>query len=364
MQDKFEQVAHYPALREDQRIAARQRARENLIAMLGGEPQFEDFERKQHSRFSPGMARFVNRAMWGLLSAAFVLSAIHIYFAASDAYGLGIKSPLLRAVGGVMFVVVAEIAAILFFTTPAVYEETINGLTRWLSYGAGIAASFVAIVFNIAVAIDYQDTPFDWLLAWLGSIATHPELFFVATIPPTFVLVVGQLQKTRILAENERRYAAARAYEEAMDQWKTILSTLENHPQWSQAWANALWDAWCFRKRREVLASITTDEKRAIVAREMEAEQWWIPGGFQMESVRNPAEREKAAMVTMSKSDEKSIKEQVRDALREHPELLKMPRVEAAQALGVSIGSFQRGYELYQRNGHSDNSADSAQDER
>lgn len=341
----FDEVKQYPMLREDQRIEARQKARANLLARLGGEPRFEDYERKQHSRFSPSMAAFVNRAMWGLLTAAFILSAIHIYFAASDAYGLGIKSPILRALGGVMFVVVAEIAAILFFTTPAVYEETVSGLTRWLSYMAGLTAGFVAIVFNIAVAIDYQSTPFDWLIAWIGSIATHPELFFVATVPPAFVLVVGQLQKTRILAENARRYSATIAHDAALAEWNTTLADIESHHDWSQAWASALWDVWAFRKRREVLADITPEEKRAIVQREMQADDWWNSGEFRPNSDR------------IQPNSSVSAKQRVIDYLRQNPELATslndgdIQQSEVAAQLGVSQASVSRGVTAYMNNG-------------
>jgi hypothetical protein len=336
-------ISKFPSLREEQRLAAKQQAKENLLTQLGGEPRFEDYERRVPSRYSPGVEQFMNRGMWALLVAAFTLSAIHIYFAASDAYGLGIKSPYLSAVGGLMFVVVAEIAAILFSTAPAVYDQVMTKSTKRMSYSASIVAAIIAVVFNIAVAIDYHSSPFDWVIKWVESIGLYPVLFFVATTPPIFVLVAGQVQKTRILAQNERRYSAQIDYNAAMAEWEQIVKTIEGHNNWLQTYATALWDVWRHGKRRDLIAVITIEEQRAIVQREMEANNWYI-SGISTEIQRNSVKE---------KDDQTPPREIVLKYLNFNPEAAEMNQADLASQLGVSPATVNRAIQAFRSNGYS-----------
>ena len=338
------ELSQYPMLREEQRIEARQLARRNLMAKLGGEPQYSTFELRIPTRYSPEVERFFYRAMWALLLSAFLLSAIHIFYSARAAYGIGIHNTFWQIAAGLAFVAVAEIAAILFSTAPALYRMGPGMIA--VSYGAALVAGMVAIVGNVTVSIAYKGTPFQWVEAWLTSLGTRPMLFMVATVPPVFVLVVGQLQKARILALNERRHQATVDYEQALADWQRQLARLENHPDWMTTWANTLWDVWKHGKRREVLATIDTEQKRALVHREIEADYWAQDVFAQTAANTEPYDKN-----TVENTPDNTALDRLKIHLADHPEDNELSYRKLADAAGVSINTVQRYRMVRENNG-------------
>jgi hypothetical protein len=126
----------------------------------------------------------------------------------------------------------------------------------------GIATA-IALVGNIQVALPGHS---DSLFAWLEAIA-----------PPLLVLSTAYVLKEQILEFIEIRHANERAYQEASNLWQQATADPESHPGWMQFYANALRDA--IRKvnsrRKDVLASLTTADWRALVYRELQADNWY-----------------------------------------------------------------------------------------
>jgi hypothetical protein len=64
----------------------------------------------------------------------------------------------------------------------------------------------------------------------------------------------------------------------ALAEWQAATSELEQHPHWSQLYANALRDA--LRKanyrRQEALVALTVADWQWLVDRELQAEQWYV----------------------------------------------------------------------------------------
>jgi Trp operon repressor len=170
-------------------------------------------------------------------------------------------------------------------------------------------------------------------------------------MPPFLTLVVGQSLKYRLLDKAGQRYQAKAAYDEAMQDWRALVASIEDQSGWIATWANVLWDAWCHGKRRDLVAEITLDERRAIVLREMQADRWF--------------EREFSGIQVNSKVNSGdpgvSAKQRVVDYLRAHPEIAdqladgEMQQSEVAHSLGVSQASVSRGLTAFSRNGHSEN---------
>jgi hypothetical protein len=337
-------VSQYPQLREEQRIEARQRARENLLTKLGGEPQYEDFERRTYSRYGPKVDRALMIAMAILLLAAFLVSAFHIYYMGSTTYRAGINSENQAKITGLALVILAETAVLLLSVMPAVWDIP-KGIKGVMYLGA-IGAAFIAAIGNIDVTITYTSQPFDWLQAWIRSFSVAPSRFILATMPPTLTLIVGQGLKYRVLVEAQRRHEAKANYEKAIATWKDTADHIEEHPSWLQAYATSLWDTWRRGKKREIWQGVTMEERRAIVQREIDFENWYSRS---VPSVRRNEHRTRETAVNRT-GVQKS--EQVKRYIDEHPEALNMGRRELADLLSVSLGTAQRGVELYTSNGY------------
>lgn len=75
----------------------------------------------------------------------------------------------------------------------------------------------------------------------------------------------------------ELRHANERAYQEAVNNWQRATINPEAHSQWMQFYANALRDA--LRKansrRREALEGLNTANWRALIYRELQADNWY-----------------------------------------------------------------------------------------
>jgi hypothetical protein len=126
----------------------------------------------------------------------------------------------------------------------------------------GIATA-IALVGNVQVALPgHVDSPF----AWLEAIA-----------PPLLVLSTAYVLKEQLLETIEVRHANERAYQEAVSAWQLATVDPESHPGWLQYYANALRDALrrSNARRREALEALTTADWRALVERELQADDWF-----------------------------------------------------------------------------------------
>jgi hypothetical protein len=91
------------------------------------------------------------------------------------------------------------------------------------------------------------------------------------------VLSTAYVLKEQVLETIERRHADERAFQVALAEWQAATAEPEQHPQWSQFYANALRDA--LRKvnarRKETLSVVTQNDWRLAVYREMQADRWY-----------------------------------------------------------------------------------------
>lgn len=352
----FEEISKYPSLREDQRIDARKQARTNLMADLGGEPLFEEFEQRQIKELSDGVNLAIHLLVWAALLAAFVTSGYHVFTSARESYGAGIGDPQAQIVAGFSFVILAEFSALIFSALPGLLD--MPGKLRGVLYLLAGTSAAVAMIGNIAASIQFRANPFDWFLQWWHSLAVDPMLWAIATVPPTVVLGLGVVEKHVILKDAKRRHRATQEYEQALATWRRTVSHLETHPLWLESYKRTLWDVWRKGKRRDVLAQVTTEERRLIVEREIEAEFWFrSSGGIPRNSTESRnARRMNSGGLVDSVEGSMTQAEKVKHILAERPDLLELPKSEAAEQLGVGISTLYKGLELYQNNGNSHHS--------
>jgi hypothetical protein len=266
-------ISKYPMLTEDQRTEARNKARQTMIAKLGGEPRIEDFEHQQYSKYGPRVDHFVTATMIVLFVAALAVSAFHIYNMGKDTYLEGTDILWQAQLTGFALIILAESAVLLLSIMPAIWEMP-QGI-KIVMYTGTIGAAMVAAIGNIDVTITYTESPFNWFIAWISSFAKDPGNFILATMPPALTLIVGQGLKYRVLNTTKERFEAKRQFDVAMQDWESTLANLENHKEWVNTYAYTLWDYWKsalkIRNKREFIGSITDTERQAIVRREIKA---------------------------------------------------------------------------------------------
>jgi hypothetical protein len=92
------------------------------------------------------------------------------------------------------------------------------------------------------------------------------------------VLSTAYVLKEQVLGAIEMRHANEVSYQEALAEWKAATANPEEHPQWSQFYANALRDALrkANNRRQETLSQMTQDDWRTAVTREMHADLWYM----------------------------------------------------------------------------------------
>lgn len=248
-------------LTQEQRQNARALGQQAVVREVGDCPLRENFDRHTVSRYPPSVTRLINVLCIVLLLAAFTPSAIRLFVIGSQTFGAAVPTNLAMVAVGIATVLTAEIGQVVFSLALATLGTTPSA-RRLLYTSMGIATA-IALVGNVQVALPgHHESPF----AWLEAIA-----------PPLLVLSTAYVLKEQLLESIEMRHANERAYQEAVNLWQASTANPESHPNWMQFYANALRDA--IRKannrRKDALASLTTADWRALVYRELQADNWY-----------------------------------------------------------------------------------------
>jgi hypothetical protein len=150
-------------------------------------------------------------------------------------------------------------------------------------YSAAGAATLIAVIGNIQIAVQHTGQSFDWLIAWLRALENQPFGFLEAVAPPLLTLVAALVLKEQALDSVAARHANERAFQAALADWKAATSDPEMSPTWSQTYANALKHKLVEvngrgrgqADRREIMAGLTPADWRALVYRELQADSWY-----------------------------------------------------------------------------------------
>jgi hypothetical protein len=228
---------------------------------IGERPQRDQYNHHAAHRYPPLVTKLITGLCIALLLAAFTPSAIRLYVIGSQTFGAAVPYELAMIAVGIATVLTAEIGQVVFSLALATLGTTTSA--RRLLYISMDIATAIALVGNIQIALPgHVHSPF----AWLEAIA-----------PPLLVLSTAYVLKELMLEAIELRHANERAYQEAVNDWQRATVNPEAHPQWMQLYANALRDA--LRKansrRREVLEGLNTADWRALIYRELHADNWY-----------------------------------------------------------------------------------------
>jgi hypothetical protein len=250
-------------LTQEERQLAHATAEEAVMRDIGERPQREHYTHHAAHRYPPMVTKLITGLCLALLLAAFTPSAIRLYVIGSSTFGAAVPYELAMVAVGIATVLTAEVGQVVFSLALATLGTTTSA-RRLLYISMGIATA-IALVGNIQIALPgHVDSPF----AWLEAIA-----------PPLLVLSTAYVLKEQMLEAIELRHANERAYQEAVNDWQRATFKPEAHPQWMQFYANALRDALrkANNRRREALEGLNTADWRALIYRELQADNWYEP---------------------------------------------------------------------------------------
>lgn len=254
-------LAQIKPLNQEERQLARSAAAEAVMRDIGERPDRERFNHHAAHRYPPMVTKLISGLCIALLLAAFTPSAIRLYVIGSSTFGAAVPYELAMIAVGIATVLTAEVGQVVFSLALATLG-TSKGARRLLYGSMGIATG-IALIGNVQVALPgHLESPF----AWLEAIA-----------PPLLVLSTAYVLKEQMLEAIELRHANERAYQEAINDWQRATINPEAHSRWMQFYANALRDA--LRKvnnrKREVLETLSHADWRALVYRELQADDWY-----------------------------------------------------------------------------------------
>ncbi|GAB4575817.1 MAG: hypothetical protein Kow0077_29180 [Anaerolineae bacterium] len=294
-----EALAVLQPLTEDQRLAARERARRLIVRKIGAQPRRDQFnsagprpERAQYAETTISeYPAWVTRAIGAMLilafAGAFATSAFSVFSAGRDHYleamrgGAGIEWQ--AVIVGLAVVLLSE-----FLTIASVLSARIllTGRRVWqvlmlLPIAGGVV---MAVTANAVVARPEGFWP------WLVTVA-----------PPVSVVFLSLILEQIALTDIKRRHANERAYQvalrewqarvrqdeaafaEAMHAWEQQVNHPEESPVWRQTYATALREM--LREvndrgrgraeRAELMGRLTGADWAALVLREMQADRWF-----------------------------------------------------------------------------------------
>jgi hypothetical protein len=248
-------------LTQEERQLARSAAQEAVMREVGERPDRAHYNQHAAYRYPPLVTKLISGLCIALLLAAFTPSAIRLYVIGSQTFGAAVPYELAMIAVGIATVLTAEVGQVVFSLALATLG-TSKGARRLLYTSMGIATA-IALVGNVQVALPgHVESPF----AWLEAIA-----------PPLLVLSTAYVLKEQMLDAIEQRHANERAYQEAVNEWQRATVNPAAHPRWMQFYANALRDS--LRKanarRREAIETLTHADWRALVYRELQADDWY-----------------------------------------------------------------------------------------
>lgn len=259
-------------LTQEQRQSARQSAREAVVRSVGPRPVRNQFAHHSICKYPPTVTHLINLLCLVLLLAAFTPSAIRLYVIGSQTFGQAVSNRVAMTAVGVATVLSAEIGQVVFSLALATLGQS-RISRRLLLFSMGIA-TLISLIGNIELSLfGYASSPF----AWLEALA-----------PPVLALSTAYVLKEQLLDAIQQRHANERAFQAALAEWQAATAEPEQHPQWTQFYANALRDA--VRKanyrRKETLNQMTQADWRSAVHREMQADRWYSDPAASAERIR------------------------------------------------------------------------------
>lgn len=260
------------ALTDKQRNDALDAARKRIVGAepsTDGEPMLDNYQHQTFTKYPPELIQRMRQFGYVILGAAFFASALRIFMATFE---MTTYVPALLAVAiAAMSVLLAESGQVAFTLWAATTEGRVLRGALWLG---ALGCTAFALVANAAVIEPWNERD---VLAWI-------ETF----LPPVLVLIASHVLKSQSLHEIEERHQAKLRFEADHREWserikeerKTWTDAYDNahlNPRWMHYAAHALRDALIAANGRKtaILRELMDGDWRALVLRELDAENWY-----------------------------------------------------------------------------------------
>lgn len=251
-------------LTDNERLDARERAREIVLREIGERPAREQYSGMTVSEYPTWVTRLVGGLMLVVFVAAAMPSLFRLYSAGSRYHLDGINAPWQAAVVGVSTFLLAEFLIITSTLAASIFYRGKARAVFAFPVSLGLAVAFVG---NWTVV-----QPHD-MFSWLETV-----------VPPLAVLVMSFVGERLILDAVKQQHADEKSYQEAVAYWQQQTREVETHARWNVVYGRSLIQALReantggtgTKARLEAMAAMTRREWAALVRRELliEAGDW------------------------------------------------------------------------------------------
>jgi hypothetical protein len=256
------------ALRDDQRDAAYERARQRIA---GRKPTQTEFMQQRIDKYPRSFVIAIVFLSGLMLIAAYLPSAMRIHSVALENYGQVITQEMSKYVAALCIVLMSETGQIVFSLASATSEQR----KRRIGFAFGALVCTAIALSGNAVAS--------------GAHATQNAFAFLETFaPPVLTLITAEVLKSQALNAIADRHRAHTQYEIALDAWQRSITDAENDAAWKRTLANVLKDALRDANKRShaVLRELTQDDWYALTMRERHALEWVDAAEQRLEQAR------------------------------------------------------------------------------
>lgn len=259
------------ALTEAQREEAIDAARKRIVGEHPtplAEPTLN--ENSQH-RYPLYVRRTITIMSIAMLIISFMPSAIRLHEIGRVTFLHAIQDAPSVTIAAWSIVLSAEIGQVIFSLAIAMAQNRWQKLALYV--GAGIS-TLIALTGN-AEAVKPHLYPGAFI--WIETFAY-----------PVLVLIASNVLKTQWLHAIEARYEAEQQLEidkrdtkqkndNTLAAWQSAYNVAHEHPLWQRTIGNTLWEAirYVNRQSKAVLRELSEADKRALVLRELAADQWY-----------------------------------------------------------------------------------------
>lgn len=317
-------------LTDEQRLIAKNDARQIVIAQYGNEPelmQFQrplpllpnraDYENRTVSEYPAWLTVVIATFMIIVFVAAALPSLFRLYRVGYDYFYEGIASNWQATIVGVSTFLLAEFLIVLSTVAMRVlFKSKVARSAFLLPIGLGLAMAFVG---NWTIT-----QPHD-AMGWLETIAPPIAVLFTAMIGEQLTLhsIKSRHENERAFQQDmlaiesdkrEQQQAEKMAYRDSLNTWHNATKDPEQSDTWLSAYANALRskiiEANNFgsgkTKRMEYISNLSRDGWVILIRQEIQAEQWFHEKHLEDSSVaisENPTRALPLESVTVVSAD-------------------------------------------------------------
>ncbi len=258
-------------LTEDQRLAARQAARQNAIKRIGPRPDRQHYEGRTAARWPGYVVASVTAITLVLILAFFLISAMRLFTIGSQTFGQRIDQDLPKLIAGLAIVVGSETGALGFMLAAGVLAD--GGREKRTFYALALASTLIALIGNGQFALG---------TGWQNMILSNPFAVLEAIFPPVVVLGGALVIERLWLADIGRRHANEQLFQADLADWLRLADNPDDHPDFKTVYMHAL-KAELIRangsgrgqaQRREIMAAMSGYHWRQLVDAELNADQW------------------------------------------------------------------------------------------